>query len=60
MFELPKASCVPVSPDPPPPHPIPKQAAKRLNAAQNVLYVAWTVILGVHNIKRSRFGNFDV
>ena len=44
---------------PPPPDPIPKQGEKHVNAAQNVLYIAWMVILGDDNINKMSFNNFD-
>ena len=37
---------------PPPPHPIPKKGEKHINTAQNMLYIAWMVIVTGHNVKK--------
>ena len=44
---------------PPPPDLIPKLDEKHVNTAQNMLYIAWMVILGDHGIKKTSFENFD-
>ena len=46
-------------PAPPPPDLIPKSGEKHVNTAQNMLSIAWMVILGGHNIKKTSFENFD-
>ena len=37
------------------PPPSPLQGEKHINAAENVLYIGWMVILCGHNIKKLRF-----
>ena len=65
-FELPRVKkCIsrlctnPLGAPPPPPHLIPKLGEKQVNTAQNMLYIAWMVILSGHNIKKTSFENFD-
>ena len=36
---------------------ISKWGEKHVNMAQNMLYIAWMVILGGHNIKKTSFQN---
>ena len=43
----------------PPPDVIPKSGEKHVNTAENMLYIAWMVILGDHDVKKVSFGNFD-
>ena len=40
-------------------HPTPKLGEKHTNTAYNMLYIAWMVILGGHNIRKISFANFD-
>ena len=66
IFELPRVTncisrlCTNPLGDPPPPPPdlIPKQGEKHVNTAYNMLYIAWMVILGDDNIKKTSFKNF--
>ena len=38
---------------------MPKQGEKHVTMAQNMLYIAWRVILCEHGIKKISFENFD-
>ena len=49
----------PLGAPPPPPELLPKYAEKQVNTPKNLLYIAWMVILGGHNIKKTSVENFD-
>ena len=47
------------APPPPPNQQTLQYGEKHPNMAYNMLYIAWMVILGGHNIKKTSFENFD-